>query len=142
MKINNNDIALENADINNSYSTRYDNIEYNDQWESVPVARAEPIHIDPDDEDFYQENEDYQEPINEKSKRKIKEKSSPQPVLKMQILLAILLLATAFILKFLGGEVYTTAKEWYFTNLNNSLVASLLSDVEIPTNTNVTDNSI
>ncbi len=116
---------------------RYDNIEYSDDWESIPIIRAEPVHIYSEYDDLQDEEIDNQQ-MNKKAEKKTKKKkenSNPQPVLKLQIFLAVILLATAFILKTAGGDFYAAAKEWYFTNLNNSLIASLLPDTE-----NLTDN--
>lgn len=125
---------------------RYDSIEYNDEWQSVPVVRAEPVQdiaYDDDpyeedefpyDEDYQQENGIYQSFINKKKKTN----TAPQPVIKLQFLIAIIAVAGAFLLKNFGGELYTIVSEWYFKNLNNSLVVSLMPTEESATQTATT----
>ncbi len=132
-------------------SERYDSIEYSDEWESVPVVRAEPLTTQYDyDEDSDEYEEDYDTYSGQSDgynmftevKQKKKE-SNPQPVIKLQFLLAFLVLATAFILKSYGGELYTTVSNWYFENLNNSLVVTMKSQNEIiPENEEKKENFI
>lgn len=116
---------------------RYDNIEYNEEWQSVPVVRAEPAEEEYDeDEDEYDEYLDDENPPEQDDVYKqvptiIKPNpENPQPVIKLQFFLAFLVVAVAFLLKNFGGELYTRASEWYFDNLNNSLVITMKSDTE------------
>lgn len=131
-KKKNNSIYNSKNTTNNTAPPRYDNIEYSDDWESVPVVRAEPVSTYSEYDDLQNdemlEQEIYKRAI--KKDKKKKENQNPQPVLKLQIILALLLLATAFLLKSFGGDIYTIAKEWYFTNLNNSIVASVVEDTK------------
>lgn len=131
-KKKNNSIYNSKNTTNNTALPRYDNIEYSDDWESVPVVRAEPVSTYSEYDDLQNdemlEQEIYKRAI--KKEKKKKENQNPQPVLKLQIILALLLLATAFLLKSFGGDIYTIAKEWYFTNLNNSIVASVVEDTK------------
>lgn len=132
-------------------SERYDSIEYNDEWESVPVVRAEPVtsHYDYDN-DLDEDEEDYDTYSGQsdgyKSFEDIKPKKNegtPQPVIKLQFLLGFLVLATAFILKNYGGELYTTVSEWYFNNLNNSLIVTMKSqDENVLSDEESTENSV
>lgn len=106
---------------------RYDNIEYEENWQSVPVTRAEPFN-DEEDEYFsdYDENEDISvgEDVYTKniSFLKRKEGALPQPVIKLQLILSIIVILVLFLLKSFGGDFYDTAKNRYFENLNKSLV--------------------
>lgn len=118
---------------------RYDNIEYNEEWQSVPVVRAEPAEEYDEEEDIYDdeypddENAPEQDDVYKHIPVIIKpnaENSNPQPVIKMQFFLAFLVVAGAFLLKNFGGELYTKASEWYFDNLNNSLVITMKADTE------------
>lgn len=124
---------------------RYDNIEYNEEWQSVPVERAEPVGADFDNEnnEILFDDEDYSEKDNQYIKfegfMKNRKSSAPQPVIKLQFLISILALILAFGLKNFGGEIYNMAKDWYFKNLNNSLIAVLQKDVEEQT-TKPTEN--
>lgn len=132
-------------------SERYDSIEYSDEWESVPVVRAEPLTTqygyDEDSDDYEEDYDTYSGQSNSYKmftdvKPREKE-SNPQPVIKLQFLLAFLVLATAFILKSYGGELYTTVSNWYFENLNNSLVVTMKSQNDIlPENEENTENII
>lgn len=132
-------------------SERYDNIEYNDEWESVPVVRAESVttNYDYDSEsDEYEEDYDTYSGQSEGYKsftyeRPEKTESNPQPVIKLQFLLAFLVLVTGFILKNYGGELYTTISNWYFKNLNNSLVVTMKSQSDkLPENEESTEDFI
>ncbi|MEE1283221.1 MAG: hypothetical protein UHK60_13375 [Acutalibacteraceae bacterium] len=132
-------------------SERYDNIEYNDEWESVPVVRAESVTTNYDyDNDLDEYEEDYDTYSGQSDgyknftyERQEKKESNPQPVIKLQFLLAFLVLATGFILKNYGGELYATVSNWYFENLNNSLVVTMKSQNDkLPENKEITEDSI
>lgn len=132
-------------------SERYDSIEYSDEWESVPVVRAEPLSSDYDyDEDSDDYDQDYDTYSGQSDGYKIftdvklnEKESNPQPVIKLQFLLAFLVLVAAFILKSYGGELYTTVSSWYFENLNNSLVVTMKSQNNIlPESEESTENII
>ena len=110
---------------------RYDNIEYNDSWESVPVVRAEPVQeYEEDAEEDFRENEDsgHQKGTYTEFFKERRSVQNPQTVIKLQFLLAIIAVAAAFILKSLGGDIYASVNKWYFDNLNNSLIVTL-SDI-------------
>lgn len=107
---------------------RYDNIEYNDSWESVPVVRAEPVQeYEEDAEEDFRENEDsgHQKGTYTEFFKERRSAQNPQTVIKLQFLLAIIAVAAAFILKILGGDIYASVNKWYFDNLNNSLIVTL-----------------
>lgn len=116
---------------------RYDNIEYNDEWQSVPVVRATPVEAEYDYDEIDRENsidvedcstEEYPQFFELKKRRE--DNVNPQPVIKFQFFMAILVLAGAFLLKGFGGNIYTSAKDWYFENLNNSLVITMQNSTE------------
>lgn len=110
---------------------RYDNIEYNDSWESVPVVRAEPVQeYEENAEEDFRENEDsgHQKGTYTEFFKERRSVQNPQTVIKLQFLLAIIAVAAAFILKSLGGDIYASVNKWYFDNLNNSLIVTL-SDI-------------
>ncbi|MEE0061417.1 MAG: hypothetical protein UE295_11375 [Acutalibacteraceae bacterium] len=108
---------------------RYDNIEYNDEWQSVPVVRAEPVTDEYDDVDSEEDYDTYSGAgdgyKNFTNITKHQKSSTPQPVIKLQFILSIAVLVLAFVLKNYGGSLYTTASEWYFGKLNNSLVVTM-----------------
>lgn len=106
---------------------RYDNIEYEENWQSVPVTRAEPFSY-AEEEYFsdYDENEDISDEEDVYAKNisfsKRKKGALPQPVIKLQLILGIIVIVGLFLMKSFGGAFYDTAKNWYFENLNKSLV--------------------
>ncbi|MEE0266266.1 MAG: hypothetical protein UD936_11640 [Acutalibacteraceae bacterium] len=125
---------------------RYDNIEYNDEWQSVPVVRAEPIAYDYDELDNEEDYDTYSGQDNDYKafKKPDKKKTgTPQPVIKLQFMLSIAVLLLAFVLKNYGGSLYTTVSQWYFENLNNSLVVTMNTESNIlPTDTSEENNQI
>ena len=97
---------------------RYDTIDYEDNWQSVPVVRAkafEPYEAF-DSEEEYNETDDT-EPVVKKQLPDI-----PQPVIKLQFIFSMIVLVAAFLLKNFGGDFYQTVKSFYFDNLNQSVV--------------------
>ena len=40
----------------------------------------------------------------------------------MQLIICILIALIAFIIKSFGGELYAVAREWYYSQLNNSVI--------------------
>lgn len=125
---------------------RYDNIEYNDEWQSVPVVRAEPVAYDYDELDNEEDYDTYSGQDNDYKafKKSDKKKTgTPQPVIKLQFMLSIAVLLLAFVLKNYGGSLYTTVSQWYFENLNNSLVVTMNTESNIlPTDTQEENNKI
>ncbi len=100
---------------------RYDNIEYNDNWQSIPVIRANAVENEPYPEEYFDEPDfDTSETLPTK-----KISDNPQPVIKLQFILSIIFIAIAFLLKNFGGEFYPKVKSFYFDNLNQSIVITL-----------------
>ena len=97
---------------------RYDTIDYEDNWQSVPVVRAKSFepYEEFDSEEEYAENDDT-EPVVKKQLPDI-----PQPVIKLQFIFSMIVLVVAFLLKNFGGDFYQTVKSFYFDNLNQSVV--------------------
>lgn len=100
----------------NNSEERFDNIEYESDWQSVADTQyAQPFsEID---------EEELQSNIKENDKKK-KEKSMKQLVVILQLVLCIIIFATFFILKETGSKLYETVANWYSENLNNSLIIS------------------
>ena len=105
---------------------RYDSIAYDENWQSVPVTRAEPFNGDEEYFSDYAENDDISyetdEYQNDPPAFRKKENSVPQPVIKLQLVLSIIAISGLFLMKTFGGTAYDTAKNWYFENLGKSLV--------------------
>ena len=93
-------------------------ITYDEGWQSVTDAEY-PHRISYDIDEFDQEyNSD--EEINELPKKK---KDAPKQLLiTIQLVICLVAAFAAFALKSIGGEIYESAREWYYTNLNSSAV--------------------
>ena len=90
-------------------------ITYDDDWKSVsyseyPKASEE---LDSDEED-----------VNSLSAENSDEKknSPKQLVITIQLVCCILVALAAFLLNLFGGEVYAATREWYYSNLEKSVV--------------------
>lgn len=92
-------------------------ITYDEDWNAV--SRSEyPQTTNVSDEPFI--DEEYSETENKIPKKK---KDSPkQTLITMQLIFCILIAIIAFIIKSFGGEVYAAAREWYYSQLNNSVI--------------------
>lgn len=95
-------------------------ITYDEDWKSVTDTEyPQTVHADFDNEDI-EESENHISDSNIKKKNK---KDSPKQLLiTFQIILCLLIALIAFVLKSIGGELYETVHNWYYTELNNSAV--------------------
>lgn len=88
-------------------------ITYDEGWESVtnceyPVVGSANL----------EENEE-----NTKQKEKKKKENSPKQLLiTIQLILCILIALAALVIKTIGGDFYATAREMYYSSLNNSAI--------------------
>ena len=106
-------------------SSRYDNIEYDDQWQSVQSVKAESIAYDYDYDDYNDDREeDEKNSVVREKVEKLKIRSA-QPVIKLQLILCIIIALLAFAFKAFGGDLFSYAYDWYKTNLNNPVVINL-----------------
>lgn len=93
-------------------------ITYDEGWKNV--ADAEYPHIINKYSDEIDENYNSDEEINNVPKKK--KDSSKQLLITVQLILCIIAALAAFALKSIGGEVYETARQWYYNNLNGSVI--------------------
>lgn len=92
-------------------------ITYDEGWQSVSEAEY-PRRVSVD-------NEVYEEEYNSDEENNIpnRKKDSPKQLLVMiQLVICLIAVLAALALKSIGGEVYETAREWYYTNLNSSAI--------------------
>ena len=87
----------------------YTGITYDEDWQSVSEPEKVVAVTDAEDET--------EKIVTEKRRFKPK-----QPVLTVQLVCCLLLAAAAFVLKSMGGGWYDTAREWYFSNLNDTVI--------------------
>lgn len=93
-------------------------ITYDEGWQNV--TDAEYPHRISEDIDETDREYNYDEEINDIPKKK---KDSPKQLLiTIQLVICIVAALVAFALKSIGGEIYETAREWYYTNLNSSAI--------------------
>lgn len=75
-----------------------------------------------------QTNDGVEEQKNVKPKRR-KEKDVPREnVLIFQLTVCILLAIAAYVIKSIGGELYRNVRDFYYTNLNNSIIIEMDND--------------
>ena len=96
---------------NNNINT----ITYDDDWKSVSYSEYPKTT-----EDFDSSEEEEKSLSSEKN---IAKKDSPkQLVITVQLVCCILIALAAFLLNLFGGEVYAATREWYYSNLEKSVV--------------------
>lgn len=92
-------------------------ISYEENWNTV--SRSEyPQTTNVSDEPLM--DEEYAE--SENKIRKKKNNSPKQTLITLQLIICILIALIAFIIKSFGGELYAVAREWYYSQLNNSVI--------------------
>lgn len=90
-------------------------ITYDDDWKSVSYSEYPKTT-----EDFEVDEEDAKPTLSEKSTAK---KDSPrQLVITVQLVCCILVALAAFLLNLFGGEVYAATRDWYYSNLEKSVI--------------------
>lgn len=93
-------------------------ISYDEGWKSVSDAEY-PQFISENGDKF----DDYNSTDDEETNIPKKKKDSPKQLLiTIQLVLCILAVLAAFALKSIGGEIYETVRDWYYTNLNSSAI--------------------
>ena len=90
-------------------------ITYDDDWKSVSYSEYPKTT-----EDFDVDEEEAKSSLSEKSTAK---KDSPrQLVITVQLVCCILVALAAFLLNLFGGEVYAATQDWYYSNLEKSVI--------------------
>lgn len=96
------------------------NITYDDDWKSVTTTEYAKVYsnLPEHSNDEEAENEDN----NTKKPKKSKVKYPRQYLITFQLIACIIIALIAFAIKGFGGEVYALAREWYYSNLNSSII--------------------
>lgn len=90
-------------------------ITYDDDWKSVSYSEYPKTT-----EDFNSSEEEEKSLSPEKN---IAKKDSPkQLVITVQLVCCILIALAAFLLNLFGGEVYAATRDWYYSNLEKSVI--------------------
>lgn len=106
---------------------RYDNIEYESDWQTVQTVTAKPAKtsIYRGNDEMYIDHEE-EESDGQKEQPKTKKERTPQSgtqlLIKFQLVICILAAVAAFALKAFGGELYEMVGGWYNSQINASLV--------------------
>lgn len=90
-------------------------ITYDDDWKSVSYSEYPKTT-----EDFEVNEEDAKSSLSEKSTAK--KDSSRQLVITVQLVCCILVALAAFLLNLFGGNVYAATRDWYYSNLEKSVI--------------------
>lgn len=90
---------------------------YDEGWKSVSDAEY-PQFISENNDD----SDEYNNPDEKINIAKKKKDNPKQLLITIQLVLCILAVLAAFALKSIGGEIYETARDWYYTNLNSSAI--------------------
>lgn len=122
---------------------RYDHIEYGVQENTGNPSGDGTVHTTDKDgfitsQRFVSDNKENEvnnqvSGVSEESKtekpKKEKNKDAPREnVLIFQLAVCILLAIAAFVIKSIGGELYNNVREFYYTNLNNSIIIEMDND--------------
>lgn len=90
-------------------------ITYDDDWKSISYSEYPKTT-----EDFDSSEEEEKSLSPEKN---IAKKDSPkQLVITVQLVCCILIALAAFLLNLFGGEVYAATRDWYYSNLEKSVI--------------------
>lgn len=90
-------------------------ITYDDDWKSVSYSEYPKTT-----EDFDSSEEEEKSLSPEKN---IAKKDSPkQLVITVQLVCCILIALAAFLLNLFGGKVYAATRDWYYSNLEKSVI--------------------
>lgn len=98
-------------------------ITYDDNWKNVSETEyANTYDYSEEKSELYENNFDKSNSEQEPQKFKKQKDDTHQYLITIQLIICILIAIIAFFLKNSDSEVYHTAKEWYFSNLNNSVI--------------------
>ncbi len=95
-------------------------ITYDDGWQSASCPEySTPAHTETEEES----------PQNtELPPQKRKKSHNTQVLVTMQLIICLLLALAAFIIKTVGGDFYAAARQWYYGELNKSIIAENTPD--------------
>lgn len=118
----------------NKNSNRYDSIEYGfegtEKDTSVQTTQKDGFITS---QQYIRKTEDTQKTdrsseirLTEETPEKRKDKNAQkETVIILQLVVCILIALAAFVIKSIGGELYSNIREMYYSNLNNSLIIDI-----------------
>lgn len=90
-------------------------ITYDDDWKSVSYSEY------PKTTEDFDSSEDEEKSLSPE-KNIAKNDSPKQLVITVQLVCCILIALAAFLLNLFGGEVYAATRDWYYSNLEKSVI--------------------
>lgn len=91
-------------------------ITYDENWQNVSVPEY-PVMLPNEEYNVNNENND------DKSSEKDNKKSYPKQLLiTYQLIICLIIALAAFVLKSIGGYAYETVKDWYYSQLNSTVI--------------------
>lgn len=98
-------------------------ITYDENWQSVTASEYATVC----DEDY---NDNEEESMSEPPKKQKKQSNAPkQYLIVFQLIVCIIIALAALVLQTIGGEIHKTVRDWYYTNLNKSVIFNLGDDI-------------
>ena len=95
-------------------------ITYDDGWQSASCPEySPPAHA---------KTEEKSPKKTELPPQKRKKSHNTQVLVTMQLIICLLLALAAFVIKTVGGDFYTAARQWYYGELNKSIIAENTPD--------------
>lgn len=93
-------------------------ITYDDGWQSASCPEySVPANAETESADTM-----------EAAPKKRKKSHNSQVLVTMQLIICLLLALAAFVIKTVGGDFYTAARQWYYGELNKSIIAENTPD--------------
>ncbi len=91
-------------------------ITYDENWQNVSVPEY-PVTVT---EEECLDNESQES--NKIPQKKNKENSPKQLLITFQLIVCLIIALAAFIFKSIGGDTYKAVKDWYYTQLNSTVI--------------------
>lgn len=96
-------------------------ITYDENWQSVTTAEYATVC----DEDFDEE----EKPSEPEQKPKKKNNGPKQYLITFQLIVCIIIALAALVIETIGGDIHKIVSDWYYTNLNKSVVFNLGDEI-------------
>lgn len=96
-------------------------ITYDENWQSIAASEYATVC----DEDYEDE-----EKTSEPEQKPKKQSNAPkQYLIVFQLIVCIIIALAALVLETIGGDIHKTVSDWYYTNLNKSVIFNIGDDI-------------
>ncbi len=96
-------------------------ITYDENWQSVSYSEY-PVTALPEEQNS--------EEIDDKKQNK-KSDTPKQLLITIQLIICIIIALSAFVIKSFGGDFYNFTREWYYSNLNKSVIFDNMDELNL-----------